>query len=77
MRAQHRLAMWGGFAVLCVGVVWLVWSLLPGVAAGWVFATLERDWGIVGRAGQVELSPFTLDVRVRNLTLSAPTSSRF
>ena len=71
MRAQHRLAMWGGFAVLCVGVVWLVWSLLPGVAAGWVFATLERNWGIEGRAGQVDLSPFTLEVRVRDLTLSA------
>ena len=63
--------MWGGFAVLCVGVAWLVWSLLPGMAVRWVFAMLERDWGIVGRAGQVELSPFTLDVRVRDLTLSA------
>ena len=63
--------MWGGFAVLCVGVAWLVWSLLPGMAVRWVFGRLERDWGIVGRAGQVELSPFTLDVRVRDLTLSA------
>ena len=41
------------------------------MAVRWVFAMLERDWGIVGRAGQVELSPFTLDVRVRDLTLSA------
>ena len=63
--------MWGGFSVLCVGVVWLVWSLLPGVAAGWVFAMLEADWGLVGRAGQVELNPVTLVVRVRDLTLAA------
>ena len=63
--------MWGGFTVLCVGVVWLVWALLPGVAADWVFETLEADWGIVGRAGQVGLNPVTLEVRVQDLTLAA------
>ena len=63
-------ALWGGFVVLCVGV-WLAWLLLPGIAARWVFATLERDWGIVGRAGQVDLNPLTLDIHVRDLTLSA------
>jgi len=51
MRAPRRPAMWGGFVVLCVGMAWLVWSLLPGMAVRWVFARLERDWGIVGRAG--------------------------
>ncbi len=57
--------MWGGFAVLCVGVVSLAWSLLPGMAARWVFTTLETDWGIVGRAGQVDLNPVRLEVRVQ------------
>ena len=71
MRVQRHPAMWGGLAVLCVGVVWLAGSLLPGMAARWVFATLERDWGIVGRAGQVDLNPVTLEVRVRDLTLAA------
>ena len=63
--------MWGGLTVLCVGMVWLVWALLPGAAAGWVFATLEANWGIVGHAGQVGLNPVTLVVRVRDLTLAA------
>ena len=63
--------MWSGLVVLCLGVVWLVWSLLPGMAARWVFATLETDWGIVGRAGQVDLNPVRLEVRVWDLTLSA------
>ena len=60
-----------GVAVLCIGVVWLAWSLLPGMAAGWVFATLETEWGVVGRAGQVDLDLVSLEVRVRDLTLAA------
>ena len=68
MRVPRHPALWGGFVVLGVGVG-LAWSLLPGMAARWVFATLERDWGVVGRVGQVELNPLTLDIRLRDLTL--------
>ena len=71
MRVRRHPALWGGVAVLCIGVVWLAWSLLPGMAAGWVFATLETEWGVVGRAGQVDLDLVSLEVRVRDLTLAA------
>ena len=62
-------------AVILVLGVWLAWSLLPGAAARWVFATLETDWGVIGRVGQVDLNPFTLQIRVRNLSLAAASTA--
>ena len=70
MKGRGYLVRQGGLAVLSVGVLWLVWSLLPGLAARWVFAALETNWRVVGSAGHVELNLLTLEARVEDLTLA-------
>ena len=70
MEGRGYLVRQGGLAVLSVGVLWLVWSLLPGLAARWVFAALETNWRVVGSAGRVDLNLFTLEARVEDLTLA-------
>jgi outer membrane protein insertion porin family len=71
MSGRFRPALWGGIIVILALGVWLAWSVVPGVAAGWVFATLETEWGVIGHAGQVDFNPVTLEVQVRDLTLAA------
>ncbi len=70
MKSRGHLAWWGGVAVLSVGVGWLGWSLLPGLATRWAFAAIETHWGVTADAGRVDLDLLTLEARVRDLTLA-------
>ena len=58
-------------AVILVVGVWLATALLPGAAARWVFASLETEWNVSGRAAQVDFNPLTLQVELRDLSLAA------
>ena len=57
--------------VILALLLWLGWLRLPGMVSRWAFATLETEWGLVGRVDQINLNLATLRLDVRGLSLAA------
>ena len=58
------------FALLVLVGAWLLWAVVPGVAARWGFDLLETEYGVAGRAGEISFDPLRLRLRVRDLSLA-------
>ncbi|MEE2638765.1 MAG: translocation/assembly module TamB domain-containing protein, partial [Acidobacteriota bacterium] len=69
-RLRRPIWLAGASVLVLVTVGWVVSSILPGMAAGWLLSLAEERWGVVGQTGEVRLNPLSLRLDVRHLALA-------